>query len=64
MKLILATGINWSMEIVSYVVQLKHSLNVSPYIWYFSDFCNAVYGVFIFFIFVFNRRIWRSLKKR
>ncbi|CAH1179458.1 unnamed protein product [Phaedon cochleariae] len=63
LKLMLAMGINWSMELISWVVTWK--INKSPtWIWYLTDFTNAIYGVVIFFLFVFKKKIWRSLKKR
>ncbi|KAK4872552.1 hypothetical protein RN001_014581 [Aquatica leii] len=63
LKLLLAMGVNWSMEIISWIVdwQIGH---VPPAVWYITDFCNALYGVFVFFIFVFKRNIWKLLKKR
>ncbi|KAF2899562.1 hypothetical protein ILUMI_06612 [Ignelater luminosus] len=62
-KLLLAMGINWSMEIISWAVdwQVEH---VPAAVWYLTDLCNALYGVFIFFIFVFKRSIWNLLQKR
>ncbi|KAF2885030.1 hypothetical protein ILUMI_21146 [Ignelater luminosus] len=63
LKLMLAMGINWSMEIISWVVNLT-IVRVPIEAWYFTDFLNAAYGVFIFFIFVFKKNIWRLLKKR
>ncbi|KAJ8952185.1 hypothetical protein NQ318_022635 [Aromia moschata] len=64
LKLLFAMGINWSMEIISWAIIWKMGTSVPHYIWYLTDFCNAMYGVFIFFIFVFKKKIWRSLKKR
>nr|AXC32922.1 G-protein coupled receptor Mth-like 2-5 protein [Dastarcus helophoroides] len=62
LKLLFAMGVNWSMELISWAVNLN--VGLPQYIWYFTDFCNAVYGVFIFFIFVFKKNIWRQLKRR
>ncbi|XP_022917472.1 G-protein coupled receptor Mth2-like isoform X6 [Onthophagus taurus] len=62
-KLLFAMGVNWSMEVISWLVQWQ-SNNVPTYIWYITDFCNAMYGVLIFFIFVFKKNIWIMLKKR
>ncbi|XP_044763941.1 G-protein coupled receptor Mth2-like isoform X6 [Coccinella septempunctata] len=63
LKLLLAMGVNWSMELVSWAVNLNNKA-VPQYVWYLSDFCNATYGVFIFFIFVFKRNIWKQLRRR
>ncbi|XP_066256048.1 G-protein coupled receptor Mth2-like isoform X2 [Euwallacea similis] len=62
-KLLFAMGINWSMEVISWAVNWRTDSNVQ-YIWYATDFFNAVYGVFIFFIFVFKKKIWTLLQKR
>ncbi|XP_068899219.1 G-protein coupled receptor Mth2-like isoform X7 [Tenebrio molitor] len=62
LKLLFAMGVNWSMEIISWAV--IWSGKAPDAIWYLTDFCNAIYGVFIFFIFVFKRSIWKLLKKR
>lgn len=59
----LAMGINWSMEIISWVINWL-IVRVPNEAWYFTDFLNAAYGVFIFFIFVFKKSIWKLLKKR
>ncbi|KAF5288085.1 hypothetical protein FQR65_LT12135 [Abscondita terminalis] len=62
-KLLLAMGVNWSMEIISWLVDWRIG-DIPPAVWYLTDFCNALYGVFIFFIFVFKPNIWKLLKKR
>ena len=61
-KLLLAMGLNWTMEVISWVCTLFNSL--PDEVWYLTDFCNAIYGVFIFFIFVFKKNIWILLRKR
>ncbi|KAL3275853.1 hypothetical protein HHI36_020594 [Cryptolaemus montrouzieri] len=63
LKLLLAMGVNWTMELISWAVNVNDK-SVPQYIWYLSDFCNATYGVFIFFIFVFKRNIWKQLQRR
>ncbi|XP_031355944.1 G-protein coupled receptor Mth2-like isoform X7 [Photinus pyralis] len=63
LKLMLAMGVNWAMEIVSWIVDWQIG-RVPPPVWYLTDFCNALYGVFVFFIFVFKRNIWKLLKRR
>lgn len=64
MKLMMGMGVNWSMEIVSWAVIWANNNETPDEIWYLTDFCNALYGVFIFFIFVFKKKTWNSLKKR
>lgn len=62
-KLLFAMGVNWSMEVISWLVNWN-TKNEYQYIWYATDFFNAVYGVFIFFIFVFKKKIWTLLQRR
>ncbi|KAF5272746.1 hypothetical protein FQA39_LY07773 [Lamprigera yunnana] len=63
LKLFLAMGINWSMEIISWAIDWRVE-EVQPAVWILTDLCNALYGVFIFFIFVFKRPVWNLLKRR
>ncbi|XP_060521060.1 G-protein coupled receptor Mth2-like isoform X4 [Cylas formicarius] len=63
LKLLFAMGVNWSMEIISWAVNWSTG-NTYTAVWYLTDFCNAAYGVFIFFIFVFKKKIWNLLQKR
>ncbi|KAK4872681.1 hypothetical protein RN001_014710 [Aquatica leii] len=63
LKLFMAMGVNWSMEVISWVVDWQVE-EVYSAVWILTDLCNALYGVFIFFIFVFKRPIWNLLKKR
>ncbi|XP_030756606.1 probable G-protein coupled receptor Mth-like 10 isoform X3 [Sitophilus oryzae] len=63
LKLLLAMGVNWSMEIISWLVNWLTNEQYS-YIWYITDFVNAAYGVIIFFIFVFKKKMWKLLQKR
>ncbi|XP_076263807.1 G-protein coupled receptor Mth2-like isoform X10 [Rhynchophorus ferrugineus] len=63
LKLFLAMGVNWTMEVISWLVNWQ-TTDKYTYIWYITDFINAVYGGVIFFIFVFKRKIWKMLQKR
>lgn len=51
-------GINWSMEIVSWLFKGPKA------IWYITDLGNALQGVIIFIIFVCKEKIKRLLIKR
>ncbi|KAF5292880.1 hypothetical protein FQR65_LT11132 [Abscondita terminalis] len=62
-KLSLAMGVNWITEIVYFAVSWQIG-SVPPSVWYLTDFCNAIYGVIIFFIFAFKKKIWITLKNR
>ncbi|XP_050514675.1 G-protein coupled receptor Mth2-like isoform X9 [Diabrotica virgifera virgifera] len=63
LKLMFAMGVNWITELVSWAVDYAFS-ETPAYVWYITDFTNAMYGVLIFLIFVFKKKIWRSLKKK
>ncbi|KAK4872683.1 hypothetical protein RN001_014712 [Aquatica leii] len=62
-RLSLAMGVNWIMEIVSWAVDWQVGSVPRP-VWYLTDFCNAMYGVIIFFIFAWKRKIWIILKNQ
>lgn len=62
LKLFLAMGVNWSMEIISWAVEWKLK-TVPKEIFIVTDFCNALYGVFIFLIFVCNKEKQKKLQK-
>ncbi|CAG9856140.1 unnamed protein product [Phyllotreta striolata] len=63
LKLVFAMGLNWSMEIISWFV--KWECPAAPdELFYATDLINTLYGIIIFFIFVFKKKIIRSLQKR
>ncbi|KAL1517939.1 hypothetical protein ABEB36_001635 [Hypothenemus hampei] len=62
-KLLFIMGVNWSTEVISWLVNWKTG-NKIQYIWYATDFVNAVYGLLIFFIFVFKKKTWTLLQRR
>ncbi|XP_043522794.1 probable G-protein coupled receptor Mth-like 3 isoform X2 [Frieseomelitta varia] len=59
LKLFIVMGINWSMEIVSWLCD-----NSPAYIWYLTDLTNTLQGVIIFLIFVWKDKVKRLLLKR
>ncbi|XP_029163667.1 G-protein coupled receptor Mth2-like [Nylanderia fulva] len=60
LKLFIVMGINWSMEIVSWLFK-----DAAPeYIWYLTDLTNTLQGLIIFIIFVWKEKIKRLLLKR
>lgn len=59
LKLFVVMGINWSMEIVSWLCD-----NSPAYIWYLTDLTNTLQGVIIFLIFVWKDKVKRLLLKR
>ncbi|KAK5640088.1 hypothetical protein RI129_010899 [Pyrocoelia pectoralis] len=62
-KLFLCMGVNWSFEIITWAVDWQVE-NVPPAIWYVTDLCNALFGLFIFIIFVCNKKVWKLLKAK
>ncbi|KYN27327.1 G-protein coupled receptor Mth2 [Trachymyrmex cornetzi] len=59
LKLFIVMGINWSMEIISWLFK-----NAPPSIWYLTDLTNTLQGLIIFIIFVWKKKIKRLLLKR
>ncbi|XP_014486106.1 PREDICTED: G-protein coupled receptor Mth2-like isoform X3 [Dinoponera quadriceps] len=59
LKLFIVMGINWSMEIISWLFK-----SAPAYVWYLSDLTNTLQGVIIFIIFVWKDKIKRLLLKR
>ncbi|KAG5871505.1 hypothetical protein JTB14_018184 [Gonioctena quinquepunctata] len=60
LTLFFAMGINWSTEFITWALK-EH---IPQEVVYLTDGINVLYGILIFFIFVFKRRILLSLKKR
>lgn len=56
-KLCFAMGITWLLEIAS-ILFYDHKKN---FFWSISDSFNVLLGVFVFFIFVFKRRVWNEI---
>ncbi|XP_011863793.1 PREDICTED: G-protein coupled receptor Mth2-like isoform X3 [Vollenhovia emeryi] len=59
LKLFIVMGINWSMEIISWLFK-----SAPPYVWYLTDLTNTLQGLIIFIIFVWKEKIKRLLLKR
>ncbi|KAH8410611.1 hypothetical protein KR009_006638 [Drosophila setifemur] len=56
-KLCFVMGITWFLEIVS-ILFYDHK---KTFFWSISDSFNVLLGIFVFFIFVFKRRIWNEI---
>lgn len=54
-------GINWSMEIISWMEKEKEYFKV---VYFIFDLANALQGVIIFIIFVWKDKIKKSLLKK
>lgn len=63
-KLFIAMGMNWSLELISWIVEWCLGDKKLDWIWYPTDFCNTIYGIFIFIIFVCKRTVWIKLLQR
>ncbi|KAF7995144.1 hypothetical protein HCN44_004616 [Aphidius gifuensis] len=61
LKLFIVMGINWSMEIISWMEKGKEYLGT---LYFIFDLANALQGVIIFIIFVWKDKIKRSLLKK
>ncbi|XP_074105856.1 G-protein coupled receptor Mth2 isoform X1 [Cotesia typhae] len=59
LKLFIVMGVNWSMEIASWICG-----NKPDYLWYITDIANTLQGLVIFIIFVWKRKIKILLLKR
>ncbi|XP_057321000.1 G-protein coupled receptor Mth2-like isoform X4 [Microplitis mediator] len=59
LKLFIVMGINWSMEIISWLCK-----DAPDYVWYVTDIANTLQGLIIFIIFVWKDKIKRLLLKR
>ncbi|KAK6625721.1 hypothetical protein RUM43_006020 [Polyplax serrata] len=58
LKLFLVMGINWVMEIISWIFEGPKGL------WYITDSMNSLQGLFIFLIFVWNRKIKKVIQTK
>ncbi|KAL9901376.1 G-protein coupled receptor Mth2-like isoform 3-T3 [Glossina fuscipes fuscipes] len=63
LRLFIIMGISWLLDIISYLVG-HNSDNSGNFIFYISDFMNAIQGVLIFILFVLKPKVWKLLKGR
>ncbi|XP_037817401.1 G-protein coupled receptor Mth2 [Lucilia sericata] len=59
-KLFVVMGITWFLELLS-IVFYDHK---KIFFWAISDSFNVLLGVFVFFIFVFKKRVWYSVLEK
>lgn len=59
-KLFIVMGITWLLEILS-ILFYDHK---KTFFWAISDSFNVLLGVFVFFIFVFKKRVWYAILER
>ncbi|XP_031357285.1 G-protein coupled receptor Mth2-like [Photinus pyralis] len=63
LKLLLAMGGNWSLEVISWAWGWQVG-PVPEFLNFVIDLCNVFYGVLIFFMFTFKKTNWIQLQKR
>ena len=59
-KLFVVMGITWFLELLS-IIFYDHK---KIFFWAISDSFNVLQGVFVFFIFVFKKRVWHSVLEK
>uniref|UniRef100_A0A182MK93 G-protein coupled receptors family 2 profile 2 domain-containing protein n=1 Tax=Anopheles culicifacies TaxID=139723 RepID=A0A182MK93_9DIPT len=57
-RLFVVMGVTWTFEFITWLVNAEHWLV------YVTDVCNCICGVFIFFLFVWKRKVWKLLQQR
>lgn len=60
LKLFIVMGLNWILDVASYYTDS----NSMPTFWFIIDVINCSQGVFIFSIFVCNKKVIRLLERR
>lgn len=58
LKLFMVMGVNWSVELISFAV------GGSNWYWIVTDISNIGLGVFVFFIFVWKKKVRNLVQKR
>lgn len=58
LKLFMVMGVNWTVELISFAV------GGSNWYWIVVDISNMTLGVFIFFIFVWKKKVRLLVQKR
>uniref|UniRef100_A0A182N960 G-protein coupled receptors family 2 profile 2 domain-containing protein n=1 Tax=Anopheles dirus TaxID=7168 RepID=A0A182N960_9DIPT len=57
-RLFVVMGVTWTFEFITWLVDSQHWLV------HVTDVCNCISGVFIFFLFVWKRKVWLLLQQR
>ncbi|XP_061383795.1 G-protein coupled receptor Mth2-like isoform X1 [Danaus plexippus] len=58
LKLFVVMGVNWTVEVISFAV------GGSNWYWIVVDLCNIALGVYIFFIFVWKKKVRNLIRKK
>uniref|UniRef100_A0A182PLA5 G-protein coupled receptors family 2 profile 2 domain-containing protein n=1 Tax=Anopheles epiroticus TaxID=199890 RepID=A0A182PLA5_9DIPT len=57
-RLFVVMGVTWTFEFITWITDAQNWLA------YVTDICNCICGVFIFFLFVWKRKVWQLLQQR
>ncbi|XP_049290796.1 G-protein coupled receptor Mth2-like isoform X2 [Anopheles funestus] len=57
-RLFVVMGVTWTFEFITWIADSQHWLV------HVTDVCNCITGVFIFFLFVWKRKVWKLLQQR
>uniref|UniRef100_A0A8W7PYV6 G-protein coupled receptors family 2 profile 2 domain-containing protein n=1 Tax=Anopheles coluzzii TaxID=1518534 RepID=A0A8W7PYV6_ANOCL len=57
-RLFVVMGVTWTFEFITWFADTQNWLV------YATDVCNCISGVFIFFLFVWKRKVWKLLQQR
>ncbi|XP_046383439.1 G-protein coupled receptor Mth2-like [Ischnura elegans] len=62
-SLFILMGVNWTMEIISWAAGNRGGM-VLKSVWYFTDMCNSLQGLFIFIIFIIDSEFRLLIKEK
>ncbi|XP_050072914.1 G-protein coupled receptor Mth2-like [Anopheles maculipalpis] len=57
-RLFVVMGVTWTFEFITWIADSQH------WMVHVTDICNCISGVFIFFLFVWKRKVWKLLQQR
>ncbi|XP_035904477.1 uncharacterized protein LOC118508837 [Anopheles stephensi] len=57
-RLFVVMGVTWTFEFITWIADSQHWMALV------TDVCNCISGVFIFFLFVWKRKVWKLLQQR
>ncbi|XP_073836876.1 G-protein coupled receptor Mth2-like [Musca autumnalis] len=60
LRLFIVMGVSWLMDIISFCFR---NYKAADYLFFITDFCNAIQGVLIFILFVLKRNVLEAIRK-
>uniref|UniRef100_A0A182S9T6 G-protein coupled receptors family 2 profile 2 domain-containing protein n=1 Tax=Anopheles maculatus TaxID=74869 RepID=A0A182S9T6_9DIPT len=57
-RLFVVMGVTWTFEFITWIADSQN------WMVHLTDICNCISGVFIFFLFVWKRKVWKLLQQR